>query len=280
MPINKKSLTENAEVKAIKRRSPFKDVKELEKEITDYINIHKAKIKNQASRISDYFEMCCFNYVVKFYERSGYEVSVENLQDGEYRYKCSTQGNQHNFSYFQVAIKHKNRWRRFDVHHNLAVQSFHDENIFTTPDVSVIKRDCIQLSDDFYEGNKVFSYVENEDLITFCEVKQFIPFPELLFNFIGTLNEIRHDIICDAFETAEPNHLAPSLMISGKPNKHAERIKESLENRYCINVIFDLFDSGSAQFSSARVRELRKIEKKLPVLINEIEEDEEIDLPF
>lgn len=280
MPINKKhALPDEAEF--VNKRSPFKDVKELEKEITDYMNKHKVRIKNQASRISDYFEMCCFNYVVKFYERNGYEVNVENLQNGEYRYKCSTQGNQHNFSYFQVSIKPKNRWYRFHVHHNLAVQSSHEEDIYTTPDISVIRRNAIKLKDDFYEGNKKFSYVENDDLITFCEVKQFNPFPELLFNFIGTVNEVKSDIIKDEFEKAEPCHLAPSLMISGKPNKHAERIKASLERRYCINVIFDLFDSGSVQFSSAQLRGLRKIEKRAEVFINEFDEDDmEIDMPF
>lgn len=280
MPINKKYAVQN-DAEFVKKRSPFKDVKELEKEITDYMNKHKVRIKNQASRISDYFEMCCFNYVVKFYERNGYVVSIENLQNGEYRYKCSTQGNQNNFSYFQVAIKPKNRWHRFHVHHNLAVQSSHEEDIYTTPDISVVNRNAIKLKDDFYEGNKQFSYVENEDLITFCEVKQFNPYPELLFNFIGTVNEIKSDIIKDEFEKAEPCHLAPSLMISGKANKHAERIKASLERRYCINVIFDLFDSGSVQFSSAQVKCLRKLEIKPEIFIHQANKDDvKIDIPF
>jgi hypothetical protein len=33
--------------------------------------------------------------------------------------------------------------------------------------------------------------------MSFCEVKQFNPFPELLFNFIGVLNELKKEYMVD-----------------------------------------------------------------------------------
>lgn len=265
------------------KRSPFKDIKELEKEVTSYINLHKTRIQNQAARISDYFEMCCFNYVVRFYERHGYTVSVENLQNGAYRYKCTTQGNQHNFSYFKVSITRRNKTADFEIHHNLAVESGHENGVFTTPDESVIVAESVQLQDGFYEGNKKHSYVENENLVSFCEVKQFTPFPELLFNFIGTLNELKRDLMLSYFEKEPLPQLAPSLMVSGKPSKHVQRIKESLQRRYCINILFDLFDSGIHQFSREQVRCLRKIvpaKRPIHIPVAETISFSEDELPF
>ena len=58
-----------------------------------------------------------------------------------------------------------------------------------------------------------------------------------------------------------PIHIAPSLMISGKPNKQTKNIKISLEKRYCVNILFDLFYSATYTFSKGNVSNLRKTGK-------------------
>ena len=242
---------------AEKKTSPFKDQALLEKEITSFVNKFKATVQNQAKRISDYFEMSCFNYIVEFYENKGYTISIENLQQGKYRYKCSTSGIQDNFSHFKIIKKVGQRNYEFEIHHNLAVQSSHNEEIFTTPDISIIKKGKVKTTIGFYETKTRFSHTLQPDLITFCEVKQFNPFPELLFSFIGVVNELRPEIIINKAKEIKPIHIAPSLMISGKPNKHTLKIKESLENRYHINVIYDIFYSGAATFSKDGIEALR-----------------------
>lgn len=107
------------------KRTPFKDIKEFEKEFVLFINVHKAKIAEHSQRISDYFEMSCFNMIIRYYENNGYMVECENLIKGEYRYKCSTQGIQTNFSHFSVSQIILGERVKYDIHHNLAIQSFH-----------------------------------------------------------------------------------------------------------------------------------------------------------
>jgi hypothetical protein len=51
-------------------------------------------------------------------------------------------------------------------------------------------------------------------------------------------------------------------MISGKPNKQTNNIKSSLENRYCVNIIYDLFYSATFTFSKRKINDLRKAGKK------------------
>lgn len=238
-------------------KSPFKEQALLEKEIKDFVNKFKATVANQAKRISDYFEMSCFNYVVRFYEHNDYQLSIQSLQDGKYRYKCSTSGIQSNFSHFRSTKVVDGKKYEFEIQHNLAVQSSFDKEIFTTPDISIIKKGKVKTITGFYESKTRFSHITNNDLISFCEVKQFNPFPELIFNFIGIVNELRQEVITNTAEEIKPIHIAPSLMVSGKPNKHTLKIKESLEGRYCINIIYDIFYSGTKTFSKQKVTSLR-----------------------
>jgi hypothetical protein len=241
-----------------RQKSPFKNQETFEKEITEFANRFKTTVVNQSSRISDYFEMSCFNMIVKFYELYGYKATIENLQDGQYKYKCTTSGIQSNFSHFKVYKEINETTYEFQIQHNLAIQSSQDKELFTTPDIAIVMEGSVKYSNTHYDSKRLFSYVENEDLLSFCEVKQFTPFPELLFNFIGIVNELRHKIMNDTSDSYPTKHIAPSLMISGKPSKPVARIKASLERRYCINLIFDLFYSSTKTFSKKNLGKLRK----------------------
>ncbi|MDP1726897.1 MAG: hypothetical protein Q8M15_08940 [Bacteroidota bacterium] len=248
----------NKETTPVKKTiSPFKDQKLLEEEINKFANRFKATVSNQAKRISDYFEMACFNYIVQFYEHNGYTLVIRNLQGGKYKYKCSPSGVQSNFSNFEASFEVDGKEQIFEIQHNLAVQSSQDPTIFTSPDISVIKKDSIKITTEYYDSRQRFCYVNNEDLLSFCEVKQFTPYPELLINFIGVLNELKKEYVVNMGIQNYPLHIAPSLMISGKPNRQANNIKRSLEERYWINIIYDLFYSGSVTFSRKKVKSLR-----------------------
>jgi hypothetical protein len=246
-----------AEAPKKKSKSPFRDKEDLKKEIRDFVNQYKASIVNQADRMSDFFEMSCFNYIVRYYELNDYTVTVGGLQKGQYRYKCSTMGIQSNFSFFKISkVLHETTYD-FEIHHNLAVQSGHHEKIFTTPDITIIKSGGIDFSKEHYETKMTFSYAGQSNLISFCEVKQFNPYPELLFNFIGTVNELCPSVINNTATAHMPIHIAPSLMLSGVPNRHTKNIKESLESRYCINIIFNLFHTATQTFSKSKFKELQ-----------------------
>lgn len=260
-PIRKKKTA----AKTTKTISPFKDIGEFEKELKEFSNKFKAIVVSQSKRISDYFEMSCFNLVVKYYELAGYTLTAENLQGNQYRYKFSPSGIQSSFSYFKAVPLKDAQTYIFEIQHNLAAQSSQDPAIFTTPDITVVRADSILYRTDFYDSKKTFSYVENKDLFTFCEVKQFTLFPELLFNFIGIINELNVQIMYDSIDEPDTSHLAPSLMMSGKPSKPCSTIKQSLEKRYCINIFFDLLYSSLQTFSRINFKDIRQAGVLTPV---------------
>lgn len=99
-------------------------------------------------------------------------------------------------------------------------------------------------------------------MLTFCEVKNMLPFPELLFSFMGIVNELKVAVMGNSQQRVHPLHIAPSLMISGKPSSPVSRIQGSLEGRYAINIFFDLFYSSVGTFSKANLNNIRVLESK------------------
>lgn len=232
-----------------KNKHPFKSFASFEKDIKTFLNKYKKTIAAHSKKASSYFEMTCYNKIVSFYENNGYTATIENLQAGKYRYKCSTSGIQSNFSNFKIEKRAGRKSFAYDIHHNLAVQSYHSQELFTTPDISVIKAGTVKERTDYYDTKIRFCYSENKDLQTFCEVKNFTPFPELIFNFIGIVNELKGDIIAGKPKSSKLPHIAPSLLISGKANKPTSNIKDGLEKRYRINIFYDLYDAGANIFA-------------------------------
>jgi len=242
-----------------KKYSPFKDVNELKKEIIAFANKNRAIVQLHSKRISDYFEMTCYNFIVEYYEKLGFNTSVANLQKNEFRYKCSPAGIHSNFSYFIFEKQIENEKIAYEFHHNLSIQSAHDNNIFCTPDMVVIKNNSAQFTSEYYASKKRFSFVDNSNMITFFEAKHFTPYPELLFNFIGILNELKIDFENINTEQSTDLNIAPSLIISGKENNQTKRIKISLERRYKLNIIFDIFFSKRKYLSKNPTLSLQKL---------------------
>ena len=54
--------------------NPFKKVEDFENEINEFLKKNKTFISNQGKRISDYFEMSCYNYIVRFYQNQGFTL--------------------------------------------------------------------------------------------------------------------------------------------------------------------------------------------------------------
>ncbi len=226
----------------MKKTSPFKALEEFEEEIKAFANTHHAHFKEHAKRVSDYFEMSCYNMIVHYYENLGFKMEAQNLINGDFRYKCSPSGLLQNFSYFKGSKNVDKEEIIIYVFHNATVQSSHDDRVFTTPDIVVSRIKDPLITRDYYTTKKRLSYIDHSNVITFCESKHLIPFPELMITFIGTVNELKPECLSDDGCPDDAGHIAPSLMMSGTLSKPCKRIKDSLENRYYVNFFSDLFD--------------------------------------
>lgn len=233
----------------MKKTTPFKSPADFEKDLIDFSNRYKVVLAEHAKRISDYFEMTCYNLVIRYYEKKGYELTVQNLQGGKFKFKCSPIGLLKNFSYFKAT---KENGQGIEdvvyIYHNATVQSTFDEKVFTTPDIVVSRTNTPAETKDYYTTKKALSYIPCESLISFCEAKHLSPFPELMINFIGTVHELKPECINNNADHSKSDHIAPSLMMSGTFSKPTKRIQKSFEGRYYVNFFDNLFDGASKYF--------------------------------
>lgn len=244
-----------------KKSNPFKDETDFEKELESFAYKHRITIAEHSKRISDYFEMSCYSMILKYYELKGFSTEVYNLIGGKFRFKCSPSGLLGNFSYFKI----KKDSHIYRVYHNASIQSTLDEKIFTTPDIVVAKDVDPIVITDYYNTKKKFSYIPRNNLQTFCEAKHYNPFPELIFNFLGTVLEFKPSCLKNRRCRAEAQkvHIAPSLMMSGSFSKQTNKIKESLEKRYMVNILGGLFvDPYSSYFCNKGIRYLTTLGEK------------------
>lgn len=242
------------------KTSPFKEIEEFEKELKSFTNKYKTALSEHSHRISNYFEMSCYNMTVRYYEHRGYKAKVENEQAGRFRFKCSPSGLLENFSFMKLT---KNNVT-YHLYHNASVQSAYDKEVFTTPDIVVATDVKPSISIDYYKTKKRFSYIPNTEFITFCEAKHHTPFPELIINFIGTVNELKPSCLQGLNEVEKSSeHIAPSLMMSGSLSKPTEKVAESLERRYFVNMLGDLFlEPYKTTFSSNSIYNLATLGRK------------------
>lgn len=232
----------------MKRTTPFKAPADFEKELTDFSNRYNMLLAEHAKKISDYFEMTCYNLVIRYYEKKGYELTVLNLQGGRFKFKCSPTGLLKNFSFFKATKESDNgAGEVVYIYHNATAQSAFDEKVFTTPDIVVSNSNTPAETKDYYTTKKTLSYIPKENLITFCEAKHLNPFPELLVNFIGTVHELKPECMDNQAMHLDSAHIAPSLMMSGTLGKSTRRIQNSFENRYYVNFFDNLFEDVSVK---------------------------------
>lgn len=227
-------------------KSPFKDNKELVKEINVFLDRYGYVFSQQAKKTAQFFEIAVFNSVVKFFTSNGLIALPANLckKTGSFLYALSPTSKPQNSSYFKIIKREKNRKICVcEVRHNVHVQSAHDDNVFLTPDISVIAPDSVvsKKREEYYGGKVDYYYVECADVTTFAEAKHYNPSPELVINFVGIVNELMPELMHGKCRVGGDKVFTPALVISGSANRHIDKIKESLAKRYNINVFVGIF---------------------------------------
>lgn len=232
-------------------KSPWKDRTELLKDISSFTGRNGGFFVQNSKRMSDLFEMSVYNDAVKFYRRKKYKITICNLMsDGTFKYKLSTAGLSDNFSYFKAERVVRNELKdSIEIHHNIKIQSAHDDHIYYNADVSVSS--CDGVSTEKQTNNRRHSFIKNCDMITFFEVKNMNPFPEVLINFSGLVLEFKPEFITGKSISISKNksHLTPALVFSGTGSQYAESLADKLSKRYGYNVIRGLYSNKGKIYS-------------------------------
>lgn len=231
---------------------PFIDRTILIKQVETFVERFGNFFRSYAKRIGNLVEMTVYNSIVSSYEAQGYKLEAKNLKKNSFKYKLSPQGLIENFSYFEATSKSKEEI--ICIFLNTKIQSAHNDHLYYTPDVVVcLKKGAIT---DEQKNKKKHSFVKNKYLLTFIEVKHLVPFPEVLFSFTGLVLEFFPDFISTSQKTEKNGcHLTPMIVFTGIPSEHANKIKDDLESRYGINIVY------GTQKHSGRITNISKLNK-------------------
>ena len=218
-------------------------------ELYSFFDRNEVTIKNNSNRLCHYFEMACYSKVIQYYRDHHFNIQPCPQKESTFRFKSTTKGSPNKYSFFRVSENIANsgqKMKKYDIRPNMPVCSSFD-NCTYIPDIVVSK-----MSD---ENN--IQRIENQNLITFCEVKYLKPHPEMLANFIGIVHELKPDLL-NGPNVREGLHPAPALMTSGQSSENVHHISSEMKKRYTVN--FSLFyENNLTRFvADKRIRELSK----------------------
>lgn len=218
-------------------RDGYVPIDELEKRINRFLRSYGQRLHNQTDKIAYYCQMTAYNAYIEYYLEQGWSATVKHPDGTAFNYKLQPFGDPANFSFFELELAGETLW----ILNNMQVESAHDENLFVAPDVVVVRPDKIKSHrSDKAEAagyERTVYFLKNRDLITFGEVKNVCPFPELLFSFQGLVFELMPEVFFDRhFEERGP-HPAPALLCSFYGSRHAMQIIKTLQVRFRLNVL-------------------------------------------
>ncbi|WP_305816728.1 hypothetical protein [Photobacterium leiognathi] len=206
---------------------------------------HSYTFSKKSRELSASFEIGCFHALLNYYEKVGFELSVENLTtDNEFRYLTTPNGNPDNFSFVVAKIGQS----EYEIRQQLKIYSNIDEMISFAPDLSVVKRNVTieKVKDkDFANGKRAFYRVSSLDVIAAHECKSMPPFPELMISFVGmyiTAHTWHSDEEPTVVHDKEGLHLAPTMFVGGHAKAMHLKMIQAMERAYPINIVVGMHE--------------------------------------
>lgn len=205
------------------------DQKQAQKQLKSFFTKQKPKLNSFGSTVNQTFEAYVFARVIHWYTNAGHSVKMINPNvNGKkiFRLKFSTRGAPKKYSYAEISfngqiVQLRHQLRISTASHNSSLQN--KANICC--DISIIK-------DNDLSNFTTNDALDNDQLISFGEVKHMSAFAELIANFIGLAHELTPANL-DAIRIPGfvSNHLSPFLYVSGLMNPTAKGILETIVNR-------------------------------------------------
>jgi len=230
-------------------------VEGVEKKAKEFAKKHFAIYNKKKRELSASFEIGCFHALLNYYQGVGYDVSVENLVNGEYRYLTTPNGNPSNFSYISLCGEDG----YFELRQQVRVHSHLDGDIAFAPDIAVLFKGS-EISaikdDDYASGKRPFYTVSSKSVVAVHECKSMVPFPELLVSFIGMF-VTAHGWYRDTDDNESPLsksglHLAPTMFVGGTASAMHLRMIRAIERSYPVNIVVGLHQGTWNLYSNNR----------------------------
>ncbi|MBK9751369.1 MAG: hypothetical protein IPO91_32005 [Chloroflexi bacterium] len=245
---------------------------QLKARIGDFLQSHRSKTQEIASKLSNIFEAYCYVLFVLHYEQEGLKPRIENLTpDKQFKFRFSTAGHPWNFSYFSVRRADNEDEVLFEIRHNQQVaghyvkmdeKSEEDIGLFAL-DVAVVKPGALPRLAMGTKRNGERTYVTNNALITFGEAKKLVAYPMLIASFYGVVHEIRPVFLEKATQDEEFEkfpHPYPILFTSDFLTRGTKNILKTFEDRQLRVTVVENVNASPESVLLRRIKGIREDE--------------------
>jgi hypothetical protein len=269
----------------------------LTRQVSDFLTRHKAAIYEISRHNTHLFEAVCFVIFARYYEEIGYQLRPENLLEGKFRFRWTTNGYPWNYSYFAVLspkLENEESSTLFEIHHNQKVTGAwvevekQDEGeippMFAV-DIAVAEAGSLPKLPQGHKHTDETYWIENSRLLTFAEAKKLTAYPMLLAQFLGIVHEIKLEFLhvgkrelSQAFW--EQKHLPPTLLTADHLTSGTRQVLKSFHKR---ELMIRIVENVIALSEEMLLRQLRGLDEGLSreSVAEELQETEALEhVPF
>ena len=213
------------------------DVNSVQDSIKKFLKKHKQAFYTISTNQSKALELAVTVGVSGHYRSNGYTISVVNPEKSPDTFvvKTNTRGHPWNFTHLVFERDES----VYEAHMNLMVRSAHDDGMYCV-DVGLTKVGSVPST----SKKQVWKAVNNDDLVTFAEVKKLVIYPMLLAQFVGIVHEIKPCFIYGRTPRGfiKEDHLFPALASLGNFSGNSSKIVEAYKGRKLRITIAENFD--------------------------------------
>jgi hypothetical protein len=234
--------------------------KQLQDRISSFLSDFSVQLREVAEALPAIFEASCYISFVRYYSSDeSIELRCENLIDGHFRFRTTTNSFPWRYSFFTALRRCQDDQKDplFEIRHNQQVAGAWTEKVKagSTPplfavDVAVLEIGALpHLPFGQTTGPK---WVQNSQLITFGEAKMLTAYPMLIAQFFGVVHEVAPACVgrtrrrrgVAIFVRPTHPHPPPVLFLAGTVSKGAGPCIDSLYRRKCeFRVVANVIDS-------------------------------------
>jgi len=215
---------------------------EIQYAIVRVIRKHKEVLAELSSKQSAMLELAGITGLVEHYKSQGSKaVLISPKGKPGFVVKTSTRGEPWNFSRFSLTGDHE----PVELHMNMKVRGAHDPGVYCV-DLAIIKASSVP---DKKPASAKWECLDNNDLITFGEVKKLVIYPMLLAQFIGIVHELKP--ACLKGKAPPSPHIPPALIVLGAYSSNSQAIVTNYSKRKILVTIAENYDLRLARVRSS-----------------------------
>lgn len=203
--------------------------------LTAFAKAHRQSLGRLAGRQSQILELGAFVGTAQHFKSAGFTLAFHSREGNRFRLKTGTRGHPSDYSRV-VCQRDEESW---ELHSNVSARGAHDSGIYCV-DVGIVRPGAIP----FTRPSGKWIAIDNDQLVSFVEVKRLVVYPMLLAQFLGIVHELRPEFLRQPTPLGfgRSDVIPPALAALGGYSSNSSEIVTGFGSRGYSFLVASLFD--------------------------------------